>query len=383
MASVLVVMSDGDRALPLLEAFANDGFAVELVPTPQAALASARSRGFGCVLVDSAAATDGARSAGWWRDRSSDSRAALCLLENLGARIVAETGPATNATTQSHGDGFDLILFPELGMDHLLRGVRLAIERRQLHRDYHELEKLALLGTVSAGVLHELKNPLNNVLGGMERFLSLVDAQPAARRWATMIRRNGQLLRDSLSDLLSGFREEQAFAPVEIHSLLDRALTYVFKGETAYRAIALERAYLPEGPVVPGAPGQLLHLFLNLLVNARQSLDKQKGTVTVRTSWESSEPRPRAGRYLQIDVEDTGPGIAPELLDRLFESFRTTKATGSGFGLLLCRKIVERHGGTISAANLVPVGARFRVRLPVASKLETMGAEDADPTLAP
>ncbi|MFO0946770.1 MAG: ATP-binding protein [Planctomycetota bacterium] len=351
MPAVLIVTRDA-VCEQLGTYLASCGYSFEQVSDLEAATYAMRQSTWSCLLVDRRLYDDAASFTTWWENRSGDTRNALCLFSTL---------EAWQASPLPREPRLDLVVFPELGKEHVLQGIQLAMERQQLHRRFYEVEKLAMLGTVSAGVLHELKNPLNNVLGGMERMLALVEKDSATRRWGNIIQRNGELLRDSLHDLLAGFREEATFTPIQLHPLMDRAVTYALKGEMAYRSITLDRQYLDRDLTVLGSAGHLLHLFLNLLVNARQAIGKQPGTITLRTSQNADQSR------VVIDIEDTGPGISPDLEGNLFETIQTTKVEGSGFGLLLCRKIVDRHRGRIEVENLPTRGARFRVHLPTES----------------
>ena len=116
-------------------------------------------------------------------------------------------------------------------------------------------------------------------------------------------------------------------------------------------------------PPVMGHVGRLEQVLVNLIVNARDAGGNAVGV--------SARPLLRDGRaFVQIAVEDTGPGIAPAILPQLFEAFVTTKplGTGTGLGLRICRRIVEEMNGTITAANLAEGGARFEVVLPAAGE---------------
>lgn len=231
-----------------------------------------------------------------------------------------------------------------------------AIEYRRMRRQLFDVEKLALLGSVSAGVLHELKNPLNNLLGGMERLLARVNTDPAVLRWGGLMRRNGELLRDCLGDLLDGLRGGPTTDLADLHEILDRALTYCLKGDTSFREIEVVRDWDEITPLVMGSAGQLLHLFLNLILNARQAIGSGPGRIVVRTRWSDGQA--------VVDVEDSGPGVPADVLANLFNSFHTTKPGGSGMGLVFCRQIADRHGGQMEVNNLPRGGAQFRVTLP-------------------
>lgn len=297
---------------------------------------------YAAILVD---ASRGASFVDRWA-RDADARNPIC---------AAVDGPQASRLDPADASAFDDVIVTDWGPAFLAQQVVRAIDFRRMRRSLFDMEKMALLGSVTAGVLHELKNPLNNLLGGMERLLSQVHTDPAVLRWGSMMRRNGEQLRDSLRDLLDGFKSNESHESVDIHVLLERAIHYVLRGDVAYRAIDLEKAFDEDAPLVVGSAGHLLHLFLNLVLNARQAMGNA-GRLTVRTRWD--------GDQAVVEVEDTGPGIPPEVLPSLFRSFLSTKAGGSGLGLVLCQKIAERHHGSLEAENKPAGGALFRVRLP-------------------
>jgi signal transduction histidine kinase len=336
------------------------GYLVAAQESPADAVASADFGRYACVLVDEQMGRPAIELVERW-SVDGDPRTPICLI------VWAGVGDSQirRATRRS----VDAVLMTDLDSSYLSAQILRVIEFRRMRRALFDLEKMALIGHVSAGVLHELKNPLNNLLGGMDRLLAQVSADPAVLRWGGLMRRNGELLRDSLRDLLGGFSSHDSQDSVELHSILDRALAYVLKGDPVFRVISVERDWSDDSPIVVGSAGHLLHLFLNLILNARQAMGSQQGRLIVRTRWE--------GDVAAIDVEDDGPGISPRILPKLFLHPETTKAGGSGIGLVFCRKIVDRHYGTISAENRTEGGARFTVRLPASR------SNDAEPRLAP
>lgn len=351
MFRVLAVTTDPSLRGLLESTFANTPYHLTFECSAASAAPAAAATASHCLLLDQSMGADCQElEAQIWSQCPSDGKGVSILLARLDRWQAGDHNQA----------GCDFVVFPELGAEHLSTSIQAVVERQQAQRDLREIEQLALLGTVSAGVLHELKNPLNNVLGGMDRVLELVEDQPAAHRWAALIRRNGELLRTSLTDLLGGFRSDEPLQEVDLPPLLDRAAAYVLKGDVSHRSVHLNFEIPSDLPRVLGSSSHLLHLFLNLLVNARQATEEIQGTITLRASVD-----PEAS-MLVVDVEDNGPGIPADLLQQLFENSRSTKVGGSGFGLLFCRKIVDRHHGSIEASNGTSGGAHFRVRLPFA-----------------
>jgi signal transduction histidine kinase len=137
------------------------------------------------------------------------------------------------------------------------------------------------------------------------------------------------------------------------------------QGEFLLRKVELKTSFAADLPLVRGDHVQLQQLVLNLVLNACEAM--QGAGVTERTL--SIDTHHGADGTVQILVTDTGPGIAQDLLDRVFEAFYTTKANGLGLGLSICRKIATAHGGTLSARSSPGRGASFRCALPAVQAL--------------
>ncbi len=255
-------------------------------------------------------------------------------------------------------DGFDGVLMPAQAPGLARRMIAAALEHRAERLDSEEASRFAGLGKAVAGVLHELKNPLNNLLLGLDFLERHAPPTPDMDRWKEMVRRNGELLRESLQDLLEGFRVDAERRPAALHAALDKAAQYVVGGDLNFRRrIAIEKNFADPPPIVLGNAGQLLHLFLNLMLNARQALGENTGLIGLATKWDGPG-------WVVVEVRDNGPGIASAALATLFQQRRSTKRRGTGLGLALSKEIVDRHGGAIGAANNPGGGACFRVRLP-------------------
>jgi signal transduction histidine kinase len=233
----------------------------------------------------------------------------------------------------------------------------LAARRVEAARDRLALESRAgalALGEVMAGVLHELKNPVNNIASGVERLQSLPGADdPVWSKWLDLVGRNAELLRHAVTSLLGGLRDGGPMRDLDLREVLDQAAEFAFKGDPDTRSIEVVREFSTDPCPVVGRAGELTHLFLNLLINARQAIGAgEAGRVTLRC-------RPGG-----VEIEDTGPGIPEDIRERLFSSRVTTKTGGTGIGLMLVRRIAERHGARVRAENGKRSGARFRVDFP-------------------
>jgi two-component system NtrC family sensor kinase len=238
---------------------------------------------------------------------------------------------------------------------------RLAEAQRQIFRS----SKLASVGRLAAGVAHELNNPLTGVLTYSSFLLSQVK-EPELVNDLQVIVRETKRCRDIVAGLLD-FSRQTPSAPrwTDINEVIHVASGMV-RHHFALHKVRLVLDLQQDLPPVNIDPGQMEQVVVNLLVNAADAMPKRGGTVTVKT-------RPRvptddtAGRAstVQLEVGDTGHGIAEEHLDKIFDPFFTTKGTeGSGLGLAIVWGIVEDHGGDIQVSSVPGGGTRFSIRLP-------------------
>jgi signal transduction histidine kinase len=158
-------------------------------------------------------------------------------------------------------------------------------------------------------------------------------------------------------------RHPLRIAPVDLNEII-REVIAMARHELQRSGVALKTRLADELPAVPGDRVQLQQVLLNLILNAIEATRETEGRA--RQVWVAS--RVDAGKEVHVEVRDSGMGLAPDALDRIFEAFYTTKPSGLGMGLSISKSIVQAHGGRISATANSPHGAVFGVRLPVASE---------------
>jgi PAS domain S-box-containing protein len=253
-------------------------------------------------------------------------------------------------------------------------------ERKRMETKLLEADRLTALGVLSAGVAHEINNPLAYVLLNLEylkRELPKAATDPS-RIEALMVRvqdachgadRVASIVRD-LRTFARG--EESARQPVSLETVIEAAVNIAYP-EMRTRA-RLERRYQTV-PAVDGNAGRLEQVFLNLLLNAAQAFPEvtDASDNLIRVTLRSE------GDQVVAEVADNGPGIAQELLGRIFDPFFTTKpvGVGTGLGLPICRGIVQTHGGEITVDSRPGAGATFTLSFP-ASKLSPIMPRKSD-----
>jgi signal transduction histidine kinase len=231
-------------------------------------------------------------------------------------------------------------------------------ELTDAHHEILRKEKLSIVGTLAASTAHDIRN--------ITASLALLVA-PGDDPEAALAAVREQLARfNVLAHRLLSYARPRMTARQPVY--LDRVVDDVLKLTSAQLRIAsvvVERRLDAELPTIVGDPHQIEHLLVNLILNGAQAMDATGGKLRIE-----AEAR---GDKLRIRVVDSGPGIPKEALGRLFEPFATTRANGFGLGLYSCKRIVEEHGGEISARRNRLVGSTFEIALPLKPPLTTAG----------
>lgn len=244
--------------------------------------------------------------------------------------------------------------------------VRNVTEQRLTARKLAITERMASLGTLAATVAHEMNNPLTYV--GINAQLISDGLQAPSPDVADLRQLASEVIEGTtrVVDLVEALRtfSRVEVAPttggaVDVNEVLDQALVLV--GPQLKRAARFER-HAEKTPSVQGDASRLAQVFVNLLANAAQATEGVRDGVVRATTR-------RLGDVVEVAIEDTGPGLSELAMRRLFEPFFTTKPAGkgTGLGLAVCKEIIDALGGSIGAENLPTGGARFWVRLPLAT----------------
>lgn len=236
-----------------------------------------------------------------------------------------------------------------------------------------QAERVSAWQEIARGLAHELKNPLTPILGAMDvvrkaRKLDRPDFDAILEEQATAVVEEVMRLKE-LSDAFARFARlpDRKPEPLKMPELVDHAVALYATNE----GISIERSYDPGLPEVEADKTQVGTVVTNLVKNAVEAMGG-KGTlgVILRRAPPGPDGRDEGREIAELVIEDTGPGIAPEIADRLFTPYVTTKGSrGTGLGLALAHRIVAEHGGTIEAGRAPRGGAAFTVRLPVRAQM--------------
>jgi len=246
--------------------------------------------------------------------------------------------------------------------------IRDVTDQKMLQEQLIQSEKMSAIGQLVSGVAHELNNPLAGISAFAQLLLAEKRFPPDQRTAAETIYSEARRASRIVQNLLTFARQHKAEkGPAAINQVLDDTLE--LRGyELRVRGIDVRREYDEALPDTMGDAHQLQQVFLNLITNAEQAMERAEGRhhrLTVRTR--------RAGDAIRIEIEDTGSGVPANLLERIFNPFFTTKPTGhgTGLGLSISLGIVREHEGRIWAENAPQGGARFVVELPVIAPRES------------
>lgn len=234
-------------------------------------------------------------------------------------------------------------------------------ESRIMHRALHQTEKLAAVGQLAAGVMHEINNPLATIGACVAAISSRLGnaAEPVVREYLDII--ESEVVRctnivDGLLDFSRAGRSGGAFEPTDFNALLERTL-YLLKHHQRFRRLQVTRDLMDDLPPVLGNGERLVQAAMAILLNAADATGGH-GNVIVRTF--------RDGKHIVAEFQDDGPGIPPDVLPKIFEPFYTTKgpSRGTGLGLAICYGIIADHRGRLDVRSEQGKGTVFRMTLP-------------------
>lgn len=236
----------------------------------------------------------------------------------------------------------------------------------RLRDDLAHVARVATAGELATSLAHEVNQPLAAIVTNAEAGRRYIARDGASRDEVDEILRDIAHQGERASEIIRRLRQflrkhEAERTSVDVNALIDETLPLVRRELEDRRAVL--RLDLDGGlPSIPADRVQIQQVLVNLVKNACDALSNHAGTREVVVSTR------RADGTIRFEVHDSGPGVAPEMRARLFEPYATTKATGMGLGLAICRTIVEAHGGRLGLVESVGGGAAFRVVLPLGAQ---------------
>jgi signal transduction histidine kinase len=234
-------------------------------------------------------------------------------------------------------------------------------EKRQLQEQIRHADRLATIGQLSAGIAHELNEPLNSIMGYAQLTRKNRELSGQVRGDMEKILKACLYAREVMRKLLFFSKQMPSKkSKVDLNEVIRDGIEFLHS-QASNKGIGIESRYSGGIPQISADPSQLTQVVVNLVVNAIQAMENG-GTLTVRTGADDT--------CVYLTVEDTGPGIPEEIRDKIFLPFFTTKdvSLGTGLGLAVVHGIITSHGGTVRVWSKMREGSRFEVRIPYKGK---------------
>ncbi len=237
-------------------------------------------------------------------------------------------------------------------------------QQRKMEEQLQRTDRLVALGEITAGVAHEIRSPLTAIKGFVQLIESELLPEHPHREYTSLVISETDRLDKMLHELLYYSRpSDPHMVPTDINAIIDKTLKLV-KVNSDSRKVAIHLDLATDLPLIEGDQEQLKQVFLNLIINAIQAVENY-GEIWITTRVSSNR--------IEIAIEDSGKGIAPEILNKLFNPFFTTRSNGTGLGLAVAQKIIDLHQGKIQVENRTEHGARFLISFPLLAQAEETG----------
>ncbi|MDJ0784503.1 MAG: response regulator [Desulfosarcinaceae bacterium] len=261
-------------------------------------------------------------------------------------------------------------------------------EKRELETRLQQAHKMEAIGTLAGGIAHDFNNILSAILGYTELSLAQAPTDLPLKDHLTKVLKASERARDLVKQILTFSRQEQQeLIPVQINSILKEALKLLRASLPSTIEI---RQRIDSSATVMADPTQIHQILMNLCTNASHAMESRGGELKVMLedttlSAEDAARMPEVvpGDFLKISVCDTGEGIPPAAMERIFDPFYTTKelGKGTGMGLAVVHGIVKSHGGLVTVNSQVNRGTTFEVYLPVVSTAESEEKASSKPAI--
>ncbi len=225
-----------------------------------------------------------------------------------------------------------------------------------------KIDKLTMIGSLSAGIAHQIRNPLGSIKGLSQLMIENPSIPQKFRTYAKVIINDVERIENVINKLLNLLRPTSQQKRYENINLIVKDALLLAKNEIKGIKCTIEEVYNNDIPLVWVYPENLIQAFMNLIINAIQAL-KDEGVIVIKTDLMSEN----GYKKVIVSIEDNGVGIPEEILDKIFEPIFSTKENGAGLGLSITKQIIEDHDGEISVWSREGKGSKFTVSIPIKS----------------
>jgi len=238
---------------------------------------------------------------------------------------------------------------------------------KALEDDLRRSDRLGTLGTLAAGLAHEIKNPLGGIKGSAQLLQEELDKDERLTEYTGIIIRETERVNRLIEELLDFAKPRKLYLrPMNIHKTVDDTL-FLMSETIKEKVISVYKEFDPSLPLIKGDKERLSQVLLNIIKNSVEALDKGGWLMVstrIVTEYQMVEKRERKG-VIVVEVSDSGKGISQEAMERLFTPFFSTKERGTGLGLAISHRIIKEHGGNIKIKSKIGEGTTVSVSLPV------------------
>jgi len=305
------------------------------------------------------------------------------VIENaLDAPVVYQDQLVGNLLIAQKDTGYteDDQLLMEMVADQIAPVLRTRLERDQEHKERKQAEirlqqaqKLEAIGSLAGGIAHDFNNILSAILGYTQLAMDRLPADSPVQEDLEQVYMGGERAKDLVTQILAFSRQQkQNAAPIQISPIIKEVLKFL--RSTLPSSIEIRQQIVPGAGFILADPTSIHQILMNLCTNAAHAMDSNGGTLTValagitlETDMPAAIPELAPGKYLQLTVEDTGHGISPEILPKIFDPYFTTKkrGEGTGLGLATVHGIIKSYGGGITVSSEFGKGTSFHAYFPV------------------
>jgi signal transduction histidine kinase len=245
---------------------------------------------------------------------------------------------------------------------------RLMLREKELKESQNTLrraDRLSSLGLLTAGLAHEIRNPLVAIRTFTQLLPERYNDAEFRDGFQGLALKEVDRICGLINDLLSFARPSRPKVVQENMNDVIDGITRILESEAKEKNVEITRDFTAGLPTVWIDREQMKQVFMNLVLNAIQSMKNQGGALSISTRFHSRDQSGQPGQFVQVEIRDTGVGIPEENLDHIFDPFFTNKDEGSGLGLSISHQIVQEHGGYITVESQVGVGTSFFVNIPL------------------
>jgi two-component system, NtrC family, sensor kinase len=252
-----------------------------------------------------------------------------------------------------------------------IENARLYENLKQSQDTLRRADRLSSLGLLTAGLAHEIRNPLVAIRTFTQLLPERYDDADFREGFQGLALKEVDRICGLINDLLSFARPSRPNVAEENMNDVVDGIARILETEAKEKAVEIKRDFALNLPRVWIDREQMKQVFMNLILNAIQAMG-EGGSIFISTRLTSRNDTGHAGQFVQVEVRDTGVGIPPENLDHIFDPFFTSKEEGSGLGLSISHQIVQEHGGYVTVESKVGAGTTFFINLPIGKPIRRL-----------